>query len=243
MTHIETTTADIIRMLEKGKLTLEGLIPWGSNYTFLVQIYHETEEVKAIYKPRQGERPLWDFARGTLHQRERAAYLISEALGWGLVPPTILRNGPHGRGSIQYFVEHDSESHYFTFEGQHPEQIQRIALFDVVINNADRKSGHVLLDKDNRLWAIDHGVCFHADHKLRTVIWEYAANPIPTDQLTALTELHTALCVQHEPLWSELENLLSNPEITALQQRVARLVEAGIFPQPGPGRHYPWPMI
>jgi hypothetical protein len=243
MITVENTTDEIVQILEKGTLTLEGLIPWGSNYTFLASLCYESVETKAIYKPRKGERPLWDFARGTLHQRERAAFLLSNALGWNLVPPTVVRDGPHGQGSVQYFVEHDADNHYFTFEGKYMLQVQQIVLFDAIINNADRKSGHVLLDNNGRLWAIDHGVCFHSDPKLRTVIWEYAAVTIPDSCLRAMETLQTALVSCHEPLWSDLNRLLSAVEITALQQRLANLIGAGAFPEPGPGRHYPWPMV
>jgi hypothetical protein len=243
MIQVRISTDDILELLEKGTVALEGLVPWGSNYTFLVRVCNGEEDVKAIYKPRKGERPLWDFTRGTLHQRERAAFLISEALGWQLVPPTVVRDGPHGDGSMQYFVEHESDQHYFTFEGQYPEQVQRIVLLDAIINNADRKSGHVLLDAAGRLWAIDHGVCFHSDPKLRSVIWEYASLPIPPDQIEELEGLRRILLDRKSTLWCELSKLLSQQESSAVEHRLAQLIEAGIFPQPGPGRHYPWPMV
>lgn len=239
----ELKTATILELLEQGKLEMEGLVPWGSNYTFLVHIAHETLQADAIYKPTRGERPLWDFPRGSLGPRERAAYLVSERLGWGLVPPTILRDGPHGWGSVQYFVEHDPDEHYLTFEGQHDEQAQRIALFDVLINNADRKSGHVLLGSNGRLWAIDHGVSFHADYKLRTVIWEYAGTPIPEDAWQGLIRFQAALCYDEAPARAELRELLSDREMQALEERLDRLISEGIFPHPGPGRHYPWPLV
>jgi hypothetical protein len=243
MIQVKISTDDILEILEKGTVALEGLVPWGSNYTFLIRVCKGDEDVKAIYKPRKGERPLWDFARGTLHQRERAAFLISEALGWRLVPPTVLRDGPHGDGSVQFFIEHDADQHYFTFEGQYPEQVQRIVLLDAIINNADRKSGHVLLDAAGRLWAIDHGVCFHSDPKLRSVIWEYASLPIPPEDMKALIRLKDHLAGRKSSLWCELSALLSSQEMSAVEHRLAQLIEAGTFPQPGPGRHYPWPMV
>jgi hypothetical protein len=243
MIQVETGTDCILKVLEKGTVALEGLVPWGSNYTFLIRVCNGDEDVKAIYKPRKGERPLWDFTRGTLHQRERAAFLISEGLGWRLVPPTVVRDGPHGDGSVQYFIEHDPEQHYFTFEGQYPEQVQRIVLLDAIINNADRKSGHVLVDLCGRLWAIDHGVCFHSDPKLRSVIWEYASLLIQADQMKGLERLQNSLADYASTLRCELSELLSRQELGAVEHRLAQLIEAGTFPQPGPGRHYPWPMV
>jgi uncharacterized repeat protein (TIGR03843 family) len=236
-------TADIIRILEEGQLEMEGLVSWGSNYTFLVHLQHESGQVDAIYKPSRGERPLWDFARGTLCLRERAAYLTSEAIGWSLVPPTVLREGPHGWGSLQLFIDHDPELHYLTFQGQHVEQSQKVALFDTLINNADRKSGHVLLDRDNRLWAIDHGVSFHDEYKLRSVIWDFAGQAIPETIKQDLVAFQFWLCYGSDPGLQELGQLLDRTEMDALERRLRRLIEGGKFPHPGPGRHYPWPVI
>ena len=175
--------ADILHLLEKADINIEGLVPWGSNYTFLVSICRETVAAQGIYKPRRGERPLWDFPAGTLCHRERAAFLVSQTIGWDIVPPTVLRQGPQGYGSLQYFIDHDPDQHYFTLKGQFEEQTQKIVLFDILINNADRKGGHVILDRQNQLWAIDHGICFHVDHKLRTVIWDFAGTLIPSKLL------------------------------------------------------------
>jgi uncharacterized repeat protein (TIGR03843 family) len=236
-------TADIIRILEEGQLEMEGLVSWGSNYTFLVHLQHGSGQVDAIYKPSRGERPLWDFARGTLCLRERAAYITSEAIGWSLVPPTVLREGPHGWGSLQLFIDHDPQIHYLTFQGQHVEQSQQVALFDVLINNADRKSGHVLLDRDNRLWAIDHGVSFHNEPKLRSVIWDFAGQPIPERIKEDLVAFQSWLCYGNDLSLQELGQLLDRTEMDSLQRRLIRLIEGGIFPQPGPGRHYPWPLV
>jgi hypothetical protein len=222
---------------------MTGLVPWGSNYTFLVQVCREKEQVDAIYKPNKGERPLWDFAPGSLSLRERAAFLVSEALQWHLVPPTILRDGPHGRGSVQYYVEHDTQQHYLTLEGDFKNQITRIAIFDILINNADRKSGHVLLGQNDRLWAIDHGVSFHSEYKLRSVIWEYAGEPLPDPLLSELTAFRTWLSSSEDAYRSELISILSESELTALGLRIDKLIELRNFPAPGPGRHYPWPLI
>ena len=252
----EFDTAAILHLLQTGTLEVEGLLPWSSNYTFLIRVCAnpgtaaDLAEVQAVYKPRRGERPLWDFPQGTLHQREQAAFLISEALGWGLVPPTVVRDGPHGVGSLQFFVEHDPDRHYFTFEGDsdYRRQLQQIVLLDIVINNADRKSGHVLLAGSaeaapGQLWAIDHGICFHSDYKLRTVIWEFAGMPIPADLLADLKNLQEKLRTNAQVLSTCLQELLNKGEMAALQKRVGQLINKGKFPEPGPGRHYPWPPV
>jgi uncharacterized repeat protein (TIGR03843 family) len=250
------STTDLITVLQLGTIEVEGLLPWSSNYTFLLRICHELVPgepvmVEAVYKPRRGERPLWDFPQGTLCQRERAAFLVSEVLGWALVPPTVLREGPHGFGSVQLFVDHDPEQHYFTFEGSRTlaPQLQRLALFDLIVNNADRKSGHVLLqetaepDQPGRLWSIDHGICFHSDYKLRTVIWEFVGQPISETLLGDLSRLQQQLGDQLSPLRQQLAACLAEREIAAMTARVTRLLKTKLFPNPGPGRHYPWPPV
>ncbi len=244
-------TVQILHFLQEGEIDQVGLVPWGSNYTFLVRVCHDREELEAIYKPRKGERPLWDFPRGTLCNRERAAFLVGESLGWNIIPPTVLREGPHGFGSVQYFVAHDPDQHYFSLEGDFDEQLQRIALFDSLANNADRKGGHVLLGKNAHLWSIDHGICFHAEPKLRSVIWDFASQPIPADLLTGLEALGAALNQvsvagderKRGSLLEELSTLLTRQEVSALRNRARRLLDTGVFPQPGPGRHYPWPPV
>lgn len=257
-------TAVITTLLQSGVMHLEGLLPWSSNYTFLVRICPDTAvtqalgpsnppltELKAVYKPRRGERPLWDFPQGTLHQRERAAFLVSEALQWGLVPPTVLRDGPHGMGSVQLFIPHDPDCHYFTVEGNaaFAPQLQKITLLDILINNADRKSGHVLIEEpetpaeSDRLWLIDHGICFHAEYKLRTVIWEFAGTAVPAPLLADMTHLGQTLARKSGSLYDELSQLLSAQELTALRRRIRTVVEEGRFITPGPGRHYPWPPV
>lgn len=241
MSGSETTT--ILEMLDRGTVEVEGLVPWGSNYTFLAHISHEQGHLDAIYKPSKGERPLWDFARGTLCRRERAAFLVSKALDWHLVPPTVLRDAPLGWGSLQHFVDHDPQEHYLTLQGRFLEQAQRIALFDVLINNADRKSGHVIVGSGDRLWAIDHGVCFHADYKLRSVIWDFSGEAIPAAMLECLVAFKAQLADSANPLTMELSELLSPREFSALERRLDRTIEHGIFPKPGPGRHYPWPLV
>lgn len=243
----DATLAATLQKLEEGRLEMEGLITWGTNYTFLVQVLGETppDSLQAIYKPQRGERPLWDFPVGTLCLRERAAFLVSEALGWRLTPPTILRDGPQGYGSLQLFIDHDPNQHYLRFGEQpqyHP-QIRQIVLFDYVINNADRKSGHVLLDDANRLWAIDHGICFHAEYKLRTVIWEFAGAPISPVECDALQQLKNQLETPAGALTTQLCHLISPRELEAMVRRLDTLLASQMFPKPRAGRHYPWPPV
>jgi uncharacterized repeat protein (TIGR03843 family) len=238
--HLPTSRALEVLQEAEFKVT-HGLLPWGSNYTFLASLALDDLEVLVIYKPRQGERPLWDFPEGTLCQRERAAFLISEALGWKLVPPTVLRDGPYGFGMVQLFVPHDPQQNYFSFGPKQRPQLKRIALFDHIINNADRKGGHCLLAPDGHIWCIDHGVSFHEQPKLRTVIWDFAGQKIPAHLLKDLHELQQAL--EGPPLVSALRELLSLREIGALRRRIRGLLKTGIYPKEGPGRNFPWPPI
>lgn len=220
-------------------MELLGVIRGSSNSALLVEVCHEDRSVWAVYKPREGERPLIDFAPG-LHRREHAAYLLSEALGWGLVPPTVVReDGPFGVGSLQLFVQHDPLAHYFTLYDAVPEShdaLRRIALFDVVANNADRKGGHVLHGVDGRVWGIDHGLCFAAGYKLRTVVWDFGGDPVPEDLLDAVAPLADAVPEQ-------LAGLLTSSEVLALQQRVRRLLERPVLPVDATGRRVPWPLL
>lgn len=262
MAQHELNTADWLQLLQVGTLDVKGVLPWSSNYSFLVDICPNTAvwealphlpqnaltEVRAVYKPRRGERPLWDFAQGTLCQRERAAFLVSHGLGWDLIPPTVLREGEHGTGSVQLFVLHDPEAHYFTFEGEplFGDALQKTVLLDTIINNADRKAGHVLIEEQDdadRLWLIDHGICFHAEYKLRTVIWEFAGGPIPPELLADLERFSEKLAANESGIRSELQMLLSRTEMEALQKRLRRILSQGTFISPGPGRHYPWPPV
>lgn len=227
--------------LVRGELEVVGLMPNASNATFLVRVLHDDEESFAIYKPARGETPLWDFPDGTLHRREVAAYELSEALGWHFVPATVLREGPFGVGSVQRFIRFDPEQHYFTLDVSHAELFRRVALFDVVANNADRKGGHCLLGEDGRVWMIDHGVCFHEEPKLRTVIWDFVGDPIAEDERTALAGLDGTLGAAEG---SPLASLLDGEELTALRLRLSHLLASGVFPEPDPTmRPYPWPPI
>ncbi|MGQ1798998.1 SCO1664 family protein [Kocuria oceani] len=228
-----------LALLAEGRMELLGMIRGSSNSALLVQVCLGDRSAWAVYKPREGERPLVDFPPG-LHRRERAAYLLSETLGWGIVPPTVLReDGPFGVGSLQLFVEHDPLAHYFTLydgvPGSH-EALRRIALFDVVANNADRKGGHVLRGTDGRVWGIDHGLCFAAGYKLRTVVWDFGGDPVPEGLLAALAPLA-------ESVPDELADLLTAPEAAALRQRVCRLLERPVLPVDVTGRRVPWPLL
>ena len=234
---------DPLTILSTGTLELKGQFVWGSNYTFLVQASLGSEIFPAVYKPARGERPLWDFPEGSLAQREVAAYVISRALGWDLVPPTVLRpDGPAGPGSLQLFVDADPERHYFRFNQAEKQRLRPAALFDLLINNADRKGGHVLLGESDHLWLIDHGVCFHVEDKLRTVIWDFVGEPIPGELLAELRIFRRVL-KEDAALQAELAALLSAPELSALQARAGRLLRLKRFPPPGAGRPYPWPLV
>jgi len=213
-------------------------MPWSSNATFLVKVGLDGDECAAIYKPHQGERPLWDFPDG-LYAREVAAYSVSTALGWGVVPETILRDDlPHGRGSLQRFVDADFAQHYFTLvedEAWHDE-LRRMAVFDLLINNADRKSGHCLV-AEGRLWGIDHGLCFHVQPKLRTVIWDFGGTPIPEDLKADAARLAGSLP-------ADLCDLLSASELEVLARRSEVVSQIDMFPNPDPDeRPYPWPLV
>lgn len=233
----------ILTTLSEGTVHLEDQFVWGSNYSFLVRVRGEVGEVRAVYKPTRGERPLWDFPPGTLAAREVAAYLTNRALGWDLVPPTVLRqDGPAGPGSLQLYVEADPERHYFTFSPEERERLRPVAVFDVLINNADRKGGHVLLAPDGRLWLIDHGVCFHEQDKLRTVIWDFAGQAIPPALLEDVQNFRLRLR-SDDSLRGELARLLAPAELAALERRAARLIRERRFPLPGPSRPYPWPLV
>ncbi|MGH8995391.1 MAG: SCO1664 family protein [Acidimicrobiales bacterium] len=239
----ETTAPDtetIREVLGNGEVTVHGRIAGSSNVTLFVTCELGGTAVAAVYKPARGERPLWDFPSG-LHRREVAAYELSEALGWDLVPLTIEReDAPLGAGSLQLFVDEDGESHYFTLreEPRWHEALHRMAVFDVVANNADRKSGHVLL-ADDRLWAIDNGLSFHCHPKLRTVIWDYAGEPLTGDEATALERLVA------DRLPRQLGALLDPDECAAIVGRTRRLLGEGRLPAPADDdwRPYPWPLV
>ncbi|WP_448545149.1 SCO1664 family protein [Roseiflexus sp.] len=240
----ELSVGDVLALLAKGKMEVQGMMPWSSNYTLLVTVHDGDLQGLAVYKPRRGERPLWDFPRGTLCQREFAAFLLSEALGWSLVPPTVLRDGPYGYGSVQLYIDCDQDAHLFTMqkEGGYEEQLARLAAFDILSNNADRKSGHCLKGTDGRLWAIDHGICFHAEPKLRTVLWDYAGEPICEEIMADLRALREDIRNGGRFIRA-LEGLLAPEEVRAFRRRLDRLIETGCYPDPGAARHIPWPPV
>ncbi|MBG0771879.1 MAG: SCO1664 family protein [Anaerolineaceae bacterium] len=234
-----------LRVLQEGNLTLEGQFVYGSNTTFMVTAQMEDLEIKAVYKPVRGERPLWDFPQQTLAKREVAAYLVSEALGWGLVPPTVFRTDETlmGPGSLQQFIDHNPEYHFFTFSEADKALLPVVMLYDHLVNNADRKSGHLLVDPEGKLWLIDHGVCFHKEDKLRTVIWEHAGESIPANLLVDLAQLLPAL-ESDGTLAAALTPYLLPSEIHALRERGQWLLETGIYPIPPEERRaYPWPLV
>jgi uncharacterized repeat protein (TIGR03843 family) len=232
-----------LHLLQNGTIQIAGQFTWGSNYTFLVKVETRDESLLAVYKPLRGERPLWDFPPGSLAAREVAAYITSTALGWELVPPTVLRDdGPAGPGSLQLYLDVDPERHYFTFSDAERQRLRPVVAFDVLINNADRKGGHILLGPDDHLWLIDHGICFHQDIKLRTVVWDFVDQPIPEDILTDLSTFHDRVASDDE-LISTYAELLSQAEIEALVRRAGQLIAEGYFPEPGGVRPYPWPLV
>jgi hypothetical protein len=216
-------------------------MPRASNYTFLAEVVDGDRAVLAVYKPRRGETPLWDFPDGTLCKREVAAYLLSRALGWPEVPPTVMRDGPLGPGSLQLYVEADPRQHFFTLRDDCLDAFRPVATFDVLANNADRKSGHCLRGEDGTIWVVDHGVRFSSEPKLRTVIWEFAGEPVPGGLLADVERVAGEL--RAGPLRDSLRDLLSEREIDATTRRAESLGGTGRFPRPGRGRVYPWPPV
>lgn len=230
---------DPVTILTRGTVEILGRMPWSSNATFLVTVRDGDDEARAIYKPGRGERPLWDFPNG-LFRREVAAYQLSLATGLDVIPPTVLRSdGPLGEGSLQWFVEADFSQHYFTLFEQRVDlhdRLRAMAVFDVVANNTDRKSGHCLLGPDGNVWGIDNGLCFAEEFKLRTVIWEFGGEPLGDEIAAAIARV-----VDRVPL--PLAGLLDGDEIRAMQERACALLDAGELPVDTTGRRYPWPLV
>lgn len=234
-------TARALELLRHGTLETIGRMPYSSNATFLMEVEHDGLAAQAIYKPHRGERPLWDFPSG-LHQREVAAFLVADAIGWDIVPPTVVRHdAPLDTGSLQLFMPAVFEEHYFTIHersDEHDDEFRRICALDIVINNTDRKSGHCLLGTDGRIWAIDHGIAFHQQFKLRTVLWDFEDEPLPDEISEALWRflergLPDAVCTLLDPF-----------ERDALLARTRALATAGRFPRDDSGGHrYPWPLV
>jgi len=219
-------------------------MPDCSNYTYLAEVCGPGgEQTLAIYKPAAGETPLDDFPDGTLGKREVASYLVSRALGWQIVPFTVYRNdGPMGPGSVQQFITADLREHYFSLMPVRAQAFRAMAAFDVIVNNADRKSGHCLLDRDDHIWGVDNGLTFHALPKLRTVIWEFAGDDVPGSLRVEAGRL--AADLSKASGWvNELHTLISAVEVKALIRRARHLADHGKYPEPRSRWAYPWPLV
>jgi len=231
--------------LQRGELELKGQFMLGSNYTFLVNVHYEGRDYQAVYKPSRGEQPLWDFPENTLALREVAAYLVSESLGLHFVPYTTLReDGPYGPGSLQQYIEYDPEYHFFNFSNADKGLLPPVVLFDLLCNNADRKGSHVLFEKGtHKLFAIDHGLCFHEEDKLRTVLWDFAGQPISDELLLPLASFLPSPSPTSN--WRGLlEPYLTPGEISALLARADSLLKSRKFPAlPGDRRAFPYPPL
>ncbi|MEO8744807.1 MAG: hypothetical protein ABI334_05600 [Candidatus Dormiibacterota bacterium] len=220
-----------------------GLLHGASNYTFLARLNpHPPSGLMAVYKPARGESPLWDFEAGTLYRREVAAYELSKVLGWPLIPPTVARrDGPHGAGAVQLFIDADRR-HFLGEQSTRGETWLRIALFDVISNNADRKSGHCLFDAKDRIWVIDHGLTFHVDQKLRTVIWEFSGEALPGDLCGDIER--ALIAVEKGGLGETLAELLRPAEVRMLKRRLRGVLDpAWRFPEPTSAWSIPWPPV
>ena len=233
-------TSDTIlhNVLQHGEILSCQLTRLGSNYTFVVNVSLDGVEAYGIYKPRDGEAPLWDFPTGTLYKRECAAYLLSDILGWDLVPFTVIRDGPYGIGSVQRFIDHDPRENYYSLGGDFADQLRLVCCFDLVANSTDRKPNHLITDPQGKLWSIDHGLTFHSDVKIRTVIWDFGGEPIPDALLDSLRELRNRLNGSDESMprrHRELLNLLAPAEVEALRGRLDWVLTEGTYP----GLHRP----
>lgn len=261
-----TDTPSSIELLEQGRLELAGRLMHASNGTFYCDLTLDGTEAAAVYKPIRGERPLWDFPHGTLAGRELATYLVSEALGWSVVPPTVLREGPLGPGMVQLWISevegatidlvplgqvpagwhrvldaYDQEANEISLVHADTPQLRRVALLDVIANNADRKGGHLLPAPDGHVHGVDHGLCFHVDDKLRTVLWGWAGDPLTESELAELSELERALSGE---LGVRLGELLTPEEIGAAETRIGKVRSAGVFPVPSEDwPSIPWPVF
>ena len=236
---MDTATLDLedaLRLLRDGRLQLEGRLLDASNATLFCSVALDGVAAACVYKPVRGERPLWDFPDGTLAGREVSAYLVSEATGWDLVPPTVLREGPYGPGMCQLWVDVDETVDLSELaRSDHPD-LRRMAVLDAVINNADRKGGHLLPRADGLVQGVDHGVCFAVEDKLRTLLWQWRGQPLTDEALDVLSVLRAAL---EGPLDAALSALLTRREVHRTVERVERLLTTGRHPQPSPD----WPAI
>ena len=240
--HLNGPTAERL-LQELPDIELLGLLHGASNYTFLVELGpHAPSTLRAVYKPARGESPLWDFEAGTLYRREVAAYELSKVLGWPRVPPTVVRReAPHGLGALQLFIAADGR-HFLSQRKQHTEAWARVALFDVITNNADRKSGHCLFDAEDQVWVIDHGLTFHVDEKLRTVIWGFAGEALP--QTLCGDVEHTLGDLERGQLGKTMRELISPPELRVLRRRMRAVLHPDWrFPSPTSAWSVPWPPV
>jgi uncharacterized repeat protein (TIGR03843 family) len=233
---------EALELLRTGEITVEGRLVDASNATFYCAVSAAGCTAAAVYKPIAGERPLWDFPDGTLAEREVAAYELSVALGWSIVPPTVLRDGPAGPGMVQLWLDVDDTVEISRFMRRHDnEHLRRISVFDAVVNNADRKGGHLLPLPDGRVYGVDHGVTFHAEDKLRTVLWQWAGDALPAATSAALRTLRSRL---DSELGERLGELLTRREVNRTRARVERLLATGRHPEPhGDWPAVPWPPI
>jgi uncharacterized repeat protein (TIGR03843 family) len=232
------SVAAALEFLGEGEVIACEPIAWGSNYSFAVALRRGEEQRLAVYKPRRGEVPLWDFPDGTLYLREYASFLVTDALGWSFIPPTVVREGPYGVGTIQWYVDHDPKADARSVRTQNEAELMRIALFDIFANNADRKHNHTLRGSDGKLWGIDHGLTFNTVSKLRTVIWDFCGQPIPDD---VKKEMATFLDdkERRETLTARLRELLDRTEIAVFYARFERLLKHGKFPNLDPYQNMP----
>lgn len=240
--HRAYSTEDLCQFIQRGRILESGLIPWGSNYTFLITMdVGQPAPLLGVYKPRRGESPLWDFPDGTLYKREYAAFLLSEALGWQLVPPTVIRKGPQGIGTVQLFIHHrEEDADYFALRDAHVHEMKRMAVFDMIANNTDRKAGHCLRGESGHIWGIDHGLTFHPHPKLRTVIWDFGEERIPADLLPDIKRVCHEL-EGHQKIARRLQELLMRVEVEALIDRMQYILAHPEFPCLQTRRGVPWP--
>jgi uncharacterized repeat protein (TIGR03843 family) len=225
-----------LELLSRGELSVEGRLIDASNATLYCAVTLGDLTAACVYKPVRGERPLWDFPSGTLAGRELAAYLVDDVTGWSLVPPTVLRDGPFGTGMCQLWIDTDETVDLQQLaRSSHPD-LRRMAVLDAVINNADRKGGHLLPTVQGRVYGVDHGVCFSTEDKLRTLLWQWRALPLTEEAVEVLGRLRAAL---DEDLGKRLHDVLTRSEVKRTKQRVDRLLETGVHPEPSED----WPAI
>jgi hypothetical protein len=233
---------DICAFLRHSDILQTGLIPWGSNYTFLATLnIGQQAPLLGVYKPLRGEAPLWDFPNGTLYRREYAAYVLSEALGWQIVPPTVIReNGPQGIGTMQLYMHHEREyADYFALRERHAREVKRMAVFDLIANNTDRKAGHCLRDEAGHVWGIDHGLTFNLHSGLRTVIWDFGGEKIPKRLVRDMQRVEGDL-QGRRGMVCELYELLFKEEIEGVLERMRRLIQDPVLPDLRRRRSVPW---